>query len=290
MRQFRISNELGTTVNLQGGTVFLWAPSGLGFANDLDYEETNGYFLKASKSISQIEKSGTLIFKPKNAYAEYQSLMNFLIKAKILTLEYKPYGTDWYSCDIDILEVSKGEISQTGVLEIPITFAPISPIYAKSTKNFEFPTAPAKGQHYTYTYGVSYIDSSQVGVLKIADSDIDAQMPCDFTLKITKPLTAPIFTAKNLETGNIIGRIDLSAVSVESSQTLIFTTKPTKAGVVIVNSDASTADITPQLGLSKGVPTFFQLPPNTKLEFKCFAESLENLEVNLEVYKYYRTV
>ena len=287
MRKFRIKNETGQTIDLQGGTAFFWQPSGLGFENDAEYEESNGYFLVTSSKIGQVEKSGTLVFKPKNAYADYKAIMDFLTIAKTITLEYKPYGSTWYACDVNISTVEKGELTAWGTLEVPIVFMPISPIYTPQTENFTISGNSTVGKTYTYRYSYKYGNAAQAGTLNLT---IDAQMYCDFALEIVTAVSAPVFTVTNTNTGKVIGRIDLSAISVQDGQTVRFATRPTEAGAVLIDTDGTKTDLTPFIGLSVGVPTFFQLPPNTPLKIALSATSLEDVVVNFQIYKYYRTV
>ena len=286
MRKFLIQNEYGEKIELQGGSIFLHSPSGLGFQDNIEYMEADGFYIETYREPAQVEKSGTIVFKPTEAYKSYFEFMNWIFAAEKLTLGYNPCGT-WYYTDIDITSLDKGELGVGGTLEIPVVFMPTSPIYAPLNLNLTINgDNPQDIKMYTYRYPYRYSASAKSGVL---DFTIDAQIASDFSVSIAGPVSAPILTAKRMDTGNTIGRIDLSAVSTTEGETLVFDTRPKRSGARLETTDGST-DLTGYIGINSDAPTFFQFPANVPLELELSATSLIGVTANIRVYRYYRTV
>lgn len=286
MRQFYLQNQYGERLELQGGAVFLWEPDGLGYQDDISYMATDGFFIETSREQGQVQKHGTLVFKRGAPYPVYREVVDWILAAESITLAYAPYG-EWYYCDVNVESVEKSELTQFGVLEAPVVFTPLSPWYAPYDLNLVIEGEGSIGiKQYTYTYPYRYSNSAHAGVLEFT---ISAQIPSDFELTIPGPVQAPMVTATRLDTGEVIGRVDLSTTSAEEGENIIFSTRPMQAGARLVSSTGTT-DLTAQLGLTAGVPTFFRLPPNVPVQFAVTATSLVGVNTAIRVYRYYRTV
>ena len=121
------------------------------------------------------------------------------------------------------------------------------------------------------------------------DFTVDAQIASDFTITIMGPVSAPIVSVKRMDTRQIIGKIDMSALSAAEGEKLIFSTLPNEAGMKLDNGNSST-DLTQYIGIDVNTPSFFQLPANVPLQLTLCAASLENVTSNIRIFRYYRTV
>lgn len=286
MRQFYIQNEYGEKIGLQGGSIFLWKPEGLGFEDDVEYMEADGFFIETRREPSQTEKTGTLVFQPTEAYKTYRDFANWIFAAQSLTLAYNPDG-EWYFLDVDINRMEKSELAIGRVLEIPVVFAPLSPWYTQYDLNLTIEGEGADNiKKYAYIYPYRYSNSARAGIL---DFSVSSQIPCDFMVFIPGAIQNPILTATRLDTNTQIGEIDLSAVSAEEGEAILFTNVPKKAGAKLL-TEAGEVDLTTQIGISAGVPTFFRLPPNVPLEFALTATSLVGVQAQIRIYRYLRTM
>ena len=286
MRRFYIQNEYGEKIELQGGSIFLSGPAGLGFFDDVEYMEADGFFIETRRESGQTEKTGTLVFLPTRAYTGYWEFANWIFAAERLTLAYSADG-DWYFCDVDITDMEKTELGIGGVLEVPVTFMPLSPWYTPYDLNLTMEGEGLQGiKCYSYTYPYRYSNSARAGVL---DFSVTAQMPCDFQLTLPGSVQNPILTATRLDTGEVIGRVDLSSVSAAAGETIVFSTVPREAGAVLKTPQGET-DLTAQLGIRAGIPTFFRIPTEIPMEFSLTATSLLRVTAGLRIYRYYRTV
>ena len=287
MRKFLLRNEYGEQIELQGGDLFFYAPEGLGYADNIEYMQSNGFFIVASEEQSQVEKTGTLVFYG-NAYQEYQNIMNWILSAEKLSLAYKPLDT-WYYQNIQVTEVEKSELRLEGkVLEVPVVFTPISPIYAPYDLNLTIEGQTAhSNKKYNYLYPYVYSNSGVAGKLNFT---ITAQVDSDFQIELDGAISAPSITVTRNDTDAVIGKIDLTATSAQVGETIIFNTVAGRAGAIKRDSDGVETDLTPYLGLETGTPTYFRIPANVPCSLQVNATSLLGLRARMTVYRYYRRV
>ena len=126
LRRFYIQNEYGRENRDAGRLRFLSDPAGLGFSDSVEYMAADGFYRDIPGGDADRKKTGTLVFLPAQAYAEYREFASWVFAAKRLTLAYSADG-DCYFCDVDITDMEKAELGPGGVLEVPVTFMPLSP-------------------------------------------------------------------------------------------------------------------------------------------------------------------
>ena len=169
MRKFFLQNE-SEKVQLQNtgesviDGVFLYMPDGLGYADDIEYMQSEGFFFPTSSMHRQVDKSGVLVIT-KSPYETYRNLMNWILTSKSVTIAYQPYGNDWFYQDVHVSEVDKTELKYGGqVLEVPIYFTPLAPFYASTTVNNAISyDLPDYAKKYNYKYPYRYANSAQQG-------------------------------------------------------------------------------------------------------------------------------
>ena len=287
MRKFLLQNEYGEQINLQGGNIFLYAPEGLGFEENVDYMQSNGFFLPTSDAQGQVEKYGTLVFYG-NGYKEYQDLMDWILAAKKLSLAYMPIDT-WYYQNVSIKSVEKSELKLNGkVLEVPVVFSPLSPIYAPYDLNLTIEGQEAhSNKKYDYMYPYVYSNSGIAGKLNFTFS---AQIDSDWQVELDGAISAPAITVTRNDTNEVIGKVDLTATSAQVGETIVFNTVAGRAGAKLIDGNGDETDLTPYLGLDTGLPTYFRIPANVPCSLQITATSLLGLRARMVIYRYYRTV
>lgn len=287
MRKFLLQNEYGEQINLQGGNIFLYAPEGLGFEENVDYMQSNGFFLPTSDAQGQVEKYGTLVFYG-NGYKEYQDLMDWILAAKKLSLAYMPIDT-WYYQNVSIKSVEKSELKLNGkVLEVPVVFSPLSPIYAPYDLNLTIEGQEAhSNKKYDYMYPYVYSNSGIAGKLNFTFS---AQIDSDWQVELDGAISAPAITITRNDTNEVIGKVDLTATSAQVGETIVFNTVAGRAGAKLIDGNGNETDLTPYLGLDTGLPTYFRIPANVPCTLQITATSLLGLRARMVIYRYYRTV
>lgn len=286
MREFFIQNEYGQQIQLQWGNIFFWEPAGLGFEESIEYMEADGFFIETKKLPTQVEKTGTLVFWKDNAYQNYDQFMAWVLLAQRLTFAYKPVN-DWYYIDVNISRVEKSELTEYGGLEVPIVFQPLTPWYSPYNLNLiATGDDPNEIKTYAYTYPYRYADNQRLGDLSFV---LDSQIPSAFSLTLPGYIESPVITFSRQDTQETLGVIDLTDVTVETGETLVYNGVPTKAGVYLQTPSGNT-DLISQIGLSAENPAFFYLPPQVPLKVSTVGTSTQTVSLYLTVYRYYRTV
>lgn len=286
MRQFYLVNSEGQRYQLQNDrtTAFLWKPSGLGFNYDRDYRESDGFFFEVSKAIGQTAKTGTLLFHGADPYTQYKAFMDFISRSKGLRLAYAP-KSNWYYVDIDIESVEKSEIEEDGTLQCSIVMMPRTPLYLPYEMNIDLSGDLGTSiKQYDYKYDYTYSNTAVAGVIEFT---IPAQMDSGLEITIPGSISAPVVTFYVNDV--MIGRIDLSAISVQVGEYIRYSSVPLDAGVYIYQDGAET-DITEQIGLSPTVPTFFLLPPNVSIKAVMSADTITGTSASLKVYEYFMSI
>lgn len=313
MRRFQLINEYGTVYPLINDPqkAFLWQPSGLGFSYSTQYRESDGFFLEMSKEIEQTSKTGVLVFF-KDPYEEYRRFIDFITQSKKLRLAYAP-EQDWYYMDVDVEYVEKSELELDGTLQCSVSMLPTSPIYSinyvkyevngtlpSSMKEYKLEAGEDGGEEedfwYAYKldpdastptevdYWYTYSDTAVGGRIEIT---ANSQLPSGIEIFTQHPVSAPVVTF--YDGNDVIGRVDLSAVSVGVDEKLLYSGLPTSAGVTLTSGGTDT-DITNLLGISPTAPAFFMLPPNKKITAELSADSLLGVDIDIRVYQYYASV
>lgn len=287
MRQFYLVNSEGQRYQLQNDRTkaFLWKPSGLGFNYDRDYRESDGFFFEVSKAIGQTAKTGTLLFHGEDPYTQYKTFMDFITHSTGLRLAYAP-KQNWYYVDIDIESVEKSEIEEDGTLQCSIVMMPKTPLYLPYEININLSGDLGTSiKQYDYKYDYTYSNTAVAGEVNI--DPLPAQMDSGLEIKIPGSISAPVVTFYVDDV--MIGRVDLSTISVQVGEYIRYSSVPLDAGVYIYQNGAET-DITEQIGLSPTVPTFFLLPPNVTIKAVMSADTITGTSASLKVYEYFMSI
>ena len=285
MRRFYVENEYGERVQLQGGDVFFYAPEGLGYEDDVEYMTAEGFYIPVTKKPAQVPVQGSLIFVPDNAYDNYKSFFDWVLQAQNLVLAYKPTDT-WYYVRIHVQNVEKSELTTMRHLEVPVTFMPLSPYYTPQNMNISIEGADAyNNKTYTYSYPYRYANTNIAGQVEFI---VNAQIDCDFKLTLKGAISAPIVTIRRLDTNAVVGKVDLSAMSAQLGESLVFSTVVGESGVKLITPDG-VQDMTTFIGFT-AYDTFFRIPANVRCRMELEATSLIGTSATLQVFRYFRTV
>ena len=182
MRQFYLINADGQKYNLinDNTTAFLWQPSGLGFQYDKDYMESEGFFFEMNSAVSQVPKTGILLFYGSDPYGEYKTFMDYVYSSEGLRLAYCPKNT-WYYVDIDIEFVEKSELQEDGTLQCSISMLPKTPIYLPYEMNIKLSGDIGDSiKQYDYMYAIDQ---------ELMDGCLDTHSEVKYLGESTTPVT-----------------------------------------------------------------------------------------------------
>lgn len=286
MRRFQLVNADGQVYQLINdfSKAFLWQPSGLGFRYDREYMESEGFFFEMNSEVAQVPKTGVLVFFGSDPYGEYKTFMDYISSSEGLKLAYAPKET-WYYVDIDIEYVEKSEIMEDGTLQCSISMLPKTPIYLPYELNIDLSGDLGTSiKQYDYKYDYTYSNTAVAGEIEF---EIPAQMNSGLEVIINGAISSPVMIF--YASGDKIGEIDLSSISVLAGDYVKYSSIPTSAGIYQSVSGV-VDDITEQIGLNADYPAFFLLPPNQTIKAVLQADILTGTSAQLKVYEYFRSV
>lgn len=136
IRNFYFENETGKRIDCQkvNGNLFLHNVSGLGYEENIEYEQVGNTFVQTNKELVQNTINGELEFYDMT-YDEYCDFVDFILTATSLRLIYVPKKSnriEFYR-DIDVCEIDKTEEDDYNILTCPITVKCKSLWYKENT-------------------------------------------------------------------------------------------------------------------------------------------------------------
>lgn len=162
IRKVYLQNAAGDRWGLNGENgVYVSSLAGFGYTLSPTYADlTRGFFLAVS---GESEPQGTVpftVYFTRNAYAVYQSFVDWLAAAGTVILCYNPTGDQEYRRDVDVNFLQKGELNEVGWLEVPSSFYVKTPWYKPYATTLSLETAGGdSSKRYDYVYDSSLMYS-----------------------------------------------------------------------------------------------------------------------------------
>lgn len=199
MRQFKITNAIGRTWDLNETNSFFHEIKGLGQEHKTTYSQLGTKFIKEKDLLSQKSITGKIRF---NTYSEYLDFSLF-IQHKPLVLSYESEGK--YSIKISIDKLEKTEL-ETGGLFCNITMKSLGPYYKTViAQNVKEQTA---GKTYPYKYPYNYYDYSSGEVVIDSDSVLESPVRINIFGPCTNPSFVHSVNGITIATGKINATIE----------------------------------------------------------------------------------
>lgn len=268
MRKFYLQNSIGVRKDLQLKSFFFNSPKGLGLSNKANYEQLgDGFYANSFLEAEQINIVGDIAFL-ESEYDDFKDLIDWIYSGYDLSFIYAPDGSTEYYCDIDIDYIEKEEIdNETGCLVCPVSFNGKTPWYKSSPVILNFELDPDVDymkfdwiMESRFPRGNSYntIDVSAAG-----------HYSSYIKMTITGAITDPIVKLINKATNEILGQLDLTGVTVDTGEVLMYSSVPGNSYIKILGTDGVYTDLSDSINLT--YDNFFGVPRNTacslKLEF-----------------------
>jgi len=257
MRKFYLENEIGERIDLNISKHSFEEPEGLGAENENTYAELgDGFFVNVKSQIKPINITGKISFQDEDQNADYDDFINWIFKGYKLYF-IKSYGGTEYYCDIDVDYINKGEI-EDGELLCPASFTGTTLWYTLNTIVLNFALDDeSKYKKYPYKYPYKYSRSSSSKKVQITPI---GHVPARVRLQAVGEMSNPSLTLTNENTGEILGKLDLSGLSVAVDEMLIYSSVPGNAYIKKVTDDGSEVDLSDAINLD--YDNFLKLPLN----------------------------
>ncbi len=277
MRRFYLQNEIGERKNLQSrGELFFRSPTGMGFANTNAYAQTGGFFTRTSAEQVQGAIAGELVF---GGYAEYRALADWIFSGYELQIVYAP-ANDEYIADIDIVSISKGELSR-GVLVCPVSISMKTPWYRANAVRIAIAPPESETGWATLPFALP-AQLAAAGVSSAVSLSPAGHMPAAIRVEVPGELLSPCLTLKGADDA-IIGKMDLQNVSIPAGGRLVFSTRHGEIGVRNGQTDLLEA-----LDLANN--NFFSVPQGKTSTLVLSASNTISAFAEVTLYEYFRTV
>ena len=252
IRKVYLQNAAGDRWGLNGENgVYVSSLAGFGYTLSPTYADlTRGFFLAVS---GESEPQGTVpftVYFTRNAYAVYQSFVDWLAAAGTVILCYNPTGDQEYRRDVDVNFLQKGELNEVGWLEVPSSFYVKTPWYKPYATTLSLETAggdSSKRYDYVYDSSLMYgVDSSGslAGELR-GGGHIPGSLELSYYGAITNP---KIRMVGNLS-GKTFGICSVTAVLIASDR-LEYSSRREQSYVRKVSADGTVTDLLDSLDLS----------------------------------------
>lgn len=269
--------------------VYVSSLAGFGYTLSPTYADlTRGFFLAVS---GESEPQGTVpftVYFTRNAYAVYQSFVDWLAAAGTVILCYNPTGDQEYRRDVDVNFLQKGELNEVGWLEVPSSFYVKTPWYKPYATTLSLETAggdSSKRYDYVYDSSLMYgVDSSGslAGELR-GGGHIPGSLELSYYGAITNP---KIRMVGNLS-GKTFGICSVTAVLIASDR-LEYSSRREQSYVRKVSADGTVTDLLDSLDLS--TTPFPHIPVDEPVTISIEADAAFTGSADLTLFYYYRSV
>lgn len=289
MRKLYFQNAAGKRIDLNGKSgIYATNLSGFGYTlNHFFADLSSGFFPPVT---AEKDPQNTLAFTmvlTDRAYAQHQSLMDWLASAGKLTIVYDPTGKQEYYRDVVVKFVQKGELGAAGWLSLPCSFACTTPWYFPTPATLEVASATeGAGKQYDYTYGAlrygpdsdSYMSADLVG---------RGHIPGALEVTLSGNVGRPRLKLVGRRTGKVIGECSLP-IMLEREDRLEYSSRYEDSYVRLVNPDGTVTDLLDQLILDR--TPFFRIPVDEPSVLSVEGDTEFHGSAQLKIYYYFRSV
>lgn len=274
---------------------------GLGFSFKNSYGKLgSGFFSNTLTDLTQAKIVGSMLFLPYNNISAYRACTDFIeeiIRAQSKNELYLGYYTpntkngiagkwSWFQCELTKYEKTEYINNAADALDITVEFTALTPA-TRGTENGAFiknVTFDSVGSNTTYDTNYDYI-YSKAGAANIPLPSTEiAEVLSGFSFYYKAeiyPLENPVFTIKDVNTGETIGTVSYNG-EVEVGSTFEFYSTPNKCGCFVDG-----VDMINNLDLSS-MP-FFDIPAYTPSTITVTASGTFG-ELTASVYPYIITM
>ena len=290
IRRLYLQNAAGDRFGLNGENgVYASTLSGFGYTQSATYADlTRGFFIAVS---DESEPQGTVpftVYFTRNAYATYQSFVDWLAAAGSLVLCYAPTTAQEFRRDVDVNYIQKGELNEVGWLEVPCSFYVTSPWYKPSTTTLSLESASTdNSKRYDYYYDDNLLygvgSSGSLSGELLGSGHIPGAMELIYYGAITNPKIRMV--------GNVSGKtfgICSVTATLAATDRLKYSSRYEQSYVKKIAADGTETDLLDALDLS--TTPFPHIPVSEPITLSIEADAQFTGSADITLYYYYRSV
>lgn len=190
IRNFYFENEKGKRIDCQkvNGGLFLYNVAGLGYEENIEYEQIGNTFIQNNKKIVQNVITGELEFYDMT-YNEYCDFVDFVLTATSLKLIYVPKTSDRseYYRDIDVCKIEKAEEDEYNVLTCPIVMNCKSLWYKQTTAIYTIEATSEDEIRWDFKWDSKFIDYDTRSLQYINNGHVEAPVLIEISGHVINP-------------------------------------------------------------------------------------------------------
>lgn len=290
IRKLYFKNAAGDRYDLNGKTgAYATALSGFGFSLAPSFADLRrGFFPVVNDANEPQSILAFTVVLTANPYESHQALMDWLSAAGTLTIVYDPTGKQEYYRDVTISFLQKGELNQSGWLDLLCSFACITPWYLPLPTTMRFSnTAEDIGKRYDYTYNNDLRYGPDSIAAMSAEITNSGHIPGALRLAFRGAVTNPQLRLVGSVSGRTIGVCGLS-IALTETDTLEFSTQYGNSYVKKISATGEETDLIDAVDLRQ--TPFFHIPVDEPCTFSVEADADFTGSADLTAYYYFRSV
>lgn len=221
IRNFYFENEIGQRIDCQkiNGNLFFYNVSGLGYEEEIEYEQVDDNFIVNKRRMKQNQINGDLEFY-NMTYDEYCNFVDFILSASSLKLVYVPkktIRTEYYR-DIDLFKIDKGEEDEYKTLVCPISMNATSLWYEAKEVVYAIDTVDNE-LRWDFEWDAIFTAYDDRNITFENKGHVEAP----FKLELDGEVINPIITI--LEGNKEVKQLDLTGLTINSGEKFVYDTK-----------------------------------------------------------------
>jgi len=231
IRNFYFENEIGQRIDCQkvNGGLFFYNVSGLGYEEEIEYEQIEDNFIANKRRMKQNQITGDLEFY-NMTYDEYCNFVDFILSASSLKLVYVPkktIRTEYYR-DIDLFKIDKSEEDDYKVLTCPISMNTTSLWYEAKEVVYAIDTVDNE-LRWDFEWDAIFTAYDDRNITFTNRGHVEAP----FKLELDGELINPIITI--FEDNREVKKLDLTGLTISEGEKFVYDTKGPFQSIYKVN-------------------------------------------------------
>lgn len=283
IRNFYFENEKGVRIDCQkiDGNLFFFNAQGLGYEEEIEYEQVGNNFVPNKRKIKQSQIAGDLEFY-NMTYDEYFSFMNFILQSKSLKIIYVPKMSDKkeYYRDIDFVYIDKTEEDDYNILPCPIMLNCKSLWYEKN--EVVYTIEPQENEkRWDYRWDSRWIMYSNRSIIYNNQGHVEAPIQVEMSGYLENP------TIQVIVDGEIYASITIPII-LQEYEKLLYSSKTGEIYIKKQNTDGTTENLFKNDYINITNNNIFKLPLGVS-EVRLTAVN-EVLNAKLTIFPQYKAV
>lgn len=294
--KYVLENERGERMDLTApASVFLVDVNGLGISAKQTYGNIgNGFFMLLDYKDPQNSITGSLIYQV-GAYSNYQTLVNWIQKAKTLYFCYTPLTTE-YRRVVRLKYINKDKRDHAGYMKASISFDPQSPWYLPVPAEIGITVRTGNVKAYLYDEDNTeycYVYDSDLRYGGESAGDMSAQIlpaghePSAVLLRYFGAIVNPKIKLIGANSGTVYGICDLET-TLTATDTLELSTLYEDSHVDKISAGGTRESLLAALNLA--YDPYFRIPVNEPSVLSIESDATITGNAELLIYTYWRSV